>query len=99
MLPKRQTVKTRNARGLVPVEALQKRRTRQLPLSNHRLLVMLDGGKRVVKVMQQFPPLLISRRLPEAHRVILERPPMDQQQVAAAVLDATPKLVRLVPGH
>ena len=54
--------------------------------------VVLDRRERVVEVMQEALPLLVAGGLPEPLRVILERLPRDEQEIAARVLDAAQQL-------
>ena len=49
---------------------------------------VLDRRERVVEVMEQRLPLLVAGRLPEPLGVILERLPLDEQEIAARALDA-----------
>src|SRR5690606_7056543 len=62
-------------------------------------LVMLDGRERVVEVMQQPLPHLILWRPSEADGVVLDGLPVDQQQEAAAGLDAAMQRMRDVAWH
>ena len=50
-------------------------------------------------MMQQSSPLLVFRRLPESHGVVLHRGPLHQKDVAVRVLDTTLKLVARIPVH
>ena len=56
---------------------------------------MLDGGEWIIKVMQEFLPLLILWRLAETNRVILKFLPMDQQHIFGRRLNTA---LQLVPG-
>lgn len=60
---------------------------------------VLDGGKRVVEVMQEPPPLLVLRRRPETLGVVFDGRPLHEQQVAVRPLRAPVKLQRLKPWH
>src|SRR5680860_1796390 len=55
--------------------------------SQHSLEVF-DGRERVVEVVQETLPFLVAGRLAEAHSVVLQRLPLDQQEVPRRVFDA-----------
>src|SRR6185369_15008131 len=59
-------------------------------------LVVLDGRKRIIEMMQQLLPFLVRRRFAESLCVIRERPPAHKQQVAVRSFDATLQLVRQI---
>src|SRR5688572_15953385 len=60
---------------------------------------MEDGGKRVVEVMQKPLPVLVLRRLAEAHLVVGERVPAHQQEVMPFALEAALQLMRAIARH
>src|SRR3954467_14147810 len=51
---------------------------------------MFDPRKGIVEAVEQRAPSLISRRLAEADCVVLQRLPLDQQEVSVRCLEATP---------
>ena len=62
-------------------------------------LIVLDFGKRVVEMMQQPAPLIVALGSPEPDGVIFERSPRDQQEVAAASLQAPLEFMANVAIH
>src|SRR5260221_4440068 len=64
----------------------------------HRRIVF-DHGKRIVKMVQQPFPFLVTGRAAKTHRVILDPVPVDQQDVAVGRLHAAAQFVRAVAAH
>ena len=60
---------------------------------------MLDRGEGVIEMMKQAAPPLILGRLSKPDRMILDGPPMDQQNVSVRDLHTATQLVREVSGH
>ena|SRR6185503_16021012 len=59
-------------------------------------LIVLDGGKGIVEVMQQPFPLLVRPGLAESFGMVLERAPAHQEQIPVRFLEAAAQLVRKV---
>ncbi len=60
---------------------------------------MLDGGKGLIEVVQQLPPLLVVLRTAKAHGVVLSAVPFHEQQVGAWALQAPRQCQAPKAGH
>jgi hypothetical protein len=60
---------------------------------------VLDGGKRIIEVMQPPFPILILRRTTKSDRVRFERFPIHKQDVTIGYFDASLQLMRDVAWH
>ncbi len=62
-------------------------------------VIVLDGGKGIVEVVEECFPALVFGRASESNGVIFKRFPIDEQQVAGLVLDAALEAVADVSRH
>ena len=65
----------------------------------HNGLIMLDRRERLIKMMQQPLPFQVLRRSAKTFRVILQPPPLDQQQVSVFVFNTALELVAKTAFH
>lgn len=61
------------------------------------LLEMLYSGERFIVLMKQLFPRLIFGRITEADRMILQRSPLDKQEVFPLYFHASLQFVRNIP--